>query len=196
MNSATQDPAITTFTGRKFYPLDPNPDDIDIEDIAHGLSMKCWYNGHSLHFYSVAEHSWLMSSLFENPMLRMAALLHDAAEAYLCDVPSPVKRLPMMAGYCEAEDRLQSMIYEKFGLQGDKLRLIDQADKYMLHVETASPIVGSRHPDWKPPEITETFPSLIVSGFRPQIIEEAFLRAWKEVEHCALQSSACTPAAS
>ena len=45
-----------TFTGRQFFPLDPDPQDIDIVDIAHSLAMQCRYNGHTDRFYSVAEH--------------------------------------------------------------------------------------------------------------------------------------------
>jgi len=55
-----------TYTGMKFYPMEPNPSDICIEDIAHALSMQCRYNGHTLQFYSVAQHCVLMSRHIEN----------------------------------------------------------------------------------------------------------------------------------
>src|SRR5690606_29748913 len=81
---------MQTFTGRRFWPLDPRPDEICIEDIAHALSMQCRYAGHCLSFYSVAEHSVLLSQHVAEPFRRWA-LLHDASEAYLVDVPRPIK---------------------------------------------------------------------------------------------------------
>lgn len=110
---------IQTFTGRKFYPLAPRPEDIVIEDIAHALSMSCRYNGHVRRFYSVAEHCYLVSSYVQhvapdNYEQQLLALLHDAAEAYLADVPSPVK--PQLVGYRAAEERCEQAIATAFGL--------------------------------------------------------------------------------
>src|SRR5690606_22430694 len=114
----------------KFDVFDLDPNAIVIEDIAHALSLKCRYNGHCNRFYSVAEHSWLMSSLFVEPELRRAALLHDAAEAYLCDLPSPIKHSVYMSDFREIEDDVQFVIYKKFGLPTKKLDEIDQADRW------------------------------------------------------------------
>lgn len=88
--SPRQDPDrwIQTFTGRQFYPLDPRPEDLDIEDIAHALSMQCRFSGHCRKFYSIAQHSVLVSVACDDPHL---GLLHDAAQAYLPDVASPLK---------------------------------------------------------------------------------------------------------
>ena len=74
---------IETFTGRKFYFLNPTPDQFNIIDIAHALSMTCRYTGHSNKFYSVGEHSWHMSRMLGNlpKEIQLAALLHDASEA-------------------------------------------------------------------------------------------------------------------
>lgn len=81
---------IQTYTGRKFYPLTPKAEDINITDIAWALSNLCRFNGHSKHFYSVAEHSIYVS---ENSPKQYAlqGLLHDAAEAYIGDIASPIK---------------------------------------------------------------------------------------------------------
>jgi hypothetical protein len=79
-------------SGKAFYVTDPKPEDIDILDIAHSLSMQCRYNGHTKGFYSVAEHSVLVANLVP-PRLRLQALLHDASEAYVGDVIRPIKRL-------------------------------------------------------------------------------------------------------
>ena len=107
---------ITTVTGKHFYPLNPTPQDIDIEDIAHALSLICRANGHFKHFYSVAQHSIACA---EEAIERgcsveviLGCLLHDASEAYLCDVTRPVKKhIPQ---YLRAEEKLQAVIWKRF----------------------------------------------------------------------------------
>ena len=81
-----------TSTGRRFVPQLPAASKIDIEDIAHALSQLCRFGGHCCEFYSVAQHSVIVS-LNVPPEHRFAALMHDAAEAYLGDVIQPIKRL-------------------------------------------------------------------------------------------------------
>lgn len=83
---------IQTYTGKCFYPLDPRPEDIDIRDIAHSLSMLCRYNGHCRKFYSVAEHCVHVSKLVP-PEHALWGLLHDAEEAYTSDIPRPLKAM-------------------------------------------------------------------------------------------------------
>lgn len=107
-----------TQSGRRFTPADPLPDDVDIEDIAHALAHVCRYGGHVRRFYSVAEHSVLVSRAVgaRDPALALAALLHDAAEAYLGDVPRPIKTGLDMAGWHAAERRLEDAIGVRFGV--------------------------------------------------------------------------------
>lgn len=106
---------IYTRSGQKFFPLLPEPEKILIEDISWALSHICRFTGHVSSFYSVAQHSVLVS--LECPKkLALAGLLHDASEAYLCDVSSPVKKLDSMRTYREAEEKLQATIYAKFGV--------------------------------------------------------------------------------
>jgi hypothetical protein len=104
---------ILTYTGKKFYPTDPRPDEICIEDIAHALANLCRYAGHAEDFYSVAEHSCLVA---ENapPSYRKWALLHDATEAYTVDLPRPIKRCDVI--YRMFEEELQKAIAAHFGL--------------------------------------------------------------------------------
>ncbi|MBY0513267.1 MAG: hypothetical protein K2P78_05075 [Gemmataceae bacterium] len=82
---------IQTATGHKFWPLDPRPGDVDVRDVAHALSNLCRFTGHAREFYSVAQHSVLASRIVP-PASALAALLHDAAEAYMGDVARPWKR--------------------------------------------------------------------------------------------------------
>ncbi len=81
-------PWIQTFTGKIVYPFSPDYGQINIVDIAHALSMKCRFNGHSQFFYSVAQHCVEVSKISKNPLL---GLLHDAAEAYIGDIAAPIK---------------------------------------------------------------------------------------------------------
>jgi len=79
---------IQTYTGKRFWPLDPRPEDVDILDIAHSLSLLCRFTGHTSSFYSVSQHSILVAQ--EVPKrLRLWALFHDAAEAYIGDIARP-----------------------------------------------------------------------------------------------------------
>jgi len=104
---------IQTYTGRQFWPLDPRADEIHIEDIAHSLSLQCRYAGHCKRFYSVAEHSVLLARYVSQPV-KLWALLHDASEAYLVDVPRPIK--PYLENYEDVERRLMYRIRDRFGL--------------------------------------------------------------------------------
>src|SRR5665811_1025646 len=82
---------IRTFTGIYMNVFEPTPEMISIEDIAHALTMQCRFGGHLPDFYSVAQHSLNCSYLIDNPKLKLTALLHDASEAYLLDIPRPIK---------------------------------------------------------------------------------------------------------
>ena len=97
---------ITTFSGRVFYPLAPDAGSVDVVDIAHSLSMSCRWNGHVRTFYSVAQHAVFVAELVERmcPHLAFAALHHDSDEAYLSDVPTPIKKSLIVAGF-EGADR-------------------------------------------------------------------------------------------
>jgi hypothetical protein len=83
---------IQTYTGKRFQPQDPRSDDFDIRDIAHSLSLQCRFNGHCRVFYSVADHSVRVSEICP-PDAALWGLLHDLGEAYVGDLPRPVKAL-------------------------------------------------------------------------------------------------------
>lgn len=125
---------IYTNSGRQFYPLDPRPGDIDINDIAHSLANQCRFSGHCRKHYSVAQHSVLVSMLCD-PQDALWGLLHDASEAYLIDVPSPLKKLPEFLFYREAEARLMAMVCDVFGLNRDEPPSVKIADRRMCVTE-------------------------------------------------------------
>jgi 5'-deoxynucleotidase YfbR-like HD superfamily hydrolase len=115
---------IVTYTGKKFYPMNPHPDQIDIRDIARGLSQICRFSGQVPAPYSVAQHSVLVADILIAPPISdlahcsldtiRAGLLHDASEAYIGDVPTPLKKdLPL---YNEVETNIIQCVYEKFGI--------------------------------------------------------------------------------
>jgi uncharacterized protein len=137
MNSEDRGPSIQTFTGRRFYQLDPKPDDISILDIAHALSNQCRFSGHLTEFYSVAEHCIHVSELLPE-WLKFAGLLHDASEAYLIDMPSPIKKNTILgAEFRKIEDGIHLAIAAKFSLPKhfQTFEEIHAADDLMLRRE-------------------------------------------------------------
>lgn len=112
---------MQTFTGRAFWPLDPRVDEVDPIDVAHSLGHQCRYAGHTRRFYSVAEHCILMSLVMPTRELALAALLHDAAEAYVVDVPRPLKR--HLPGYAQIEDRVLGVVLQRFGVTFERAPL-------------------------------------------------------------------------
>lgn len=127
---------MQTYSGKQFYPLDPRAEDVDPVDIAHALSLLCRYNGHVKKFYSVAEHCIHMSFSVP-PEFALWALLHDATEAYLGDMISPLKRF--MPDYQKAEERVMKAIAEKFGLSTHIMPAeVKEADTRILLTERAA----------------------------------------------------------
>jgi|JI10StandDraft_1071094.scaffolds.fasta_scaffold58571_5 hypothetical protein len=131
---------IRTFTGKLVYPMNLKPGDICIEDIAHGLSRVCRFAGHCAGFMSVAEHSVAVARIVmtTDPDHALEALLHDGSEAYLGDLPRPIKHLPEMAPYREAEARAEAAIAEKFGLVHPLPQSVKDADRQRLFIEFES----------------------------------------------------------
>lgn len=134
-------PFVQAHSGRAFYPSDPRPEDIGIEDIAHSLSLQCRFGGHSTVSYSVADHCIRVS---DNVPASDAlwGLLHDASEAYLVDVPRPVKAL--LVGYREIEERVMAAVCVKFGLPIKRPESVHLADEILLATEARDLMKPSR----------------------------------------------------
>lgn len=129
---------IVTYTGKRFSLVTPRPEDVDIRDIAHSLAMQCRWAGHCHRFYSVAEHSIFVSHRVADDMALMA-LLHDAAEAYLLDIPRPIKK---MAGFAEVYTRVEQLLEEaiaiRFGIEAPFLRdAVKRADDDAMLIEAS-----------------------------------------------------------
>ena len=128
---------IKTYTGRHFEPMNPDPECILIEDIAHALSLICRGNGHVKSFWSVGQHCICCAkeARARGLSIRMvlACLLHDASECYMSDIPRPFKKdLPE---YQQQEDTLLEMIYSKFlgsSLNDEEQRTLKEIDDAML----------------------------------------------------------------
>lgn len=172
---------IQTFTGKKFYPLDPDPAQIDILDIAHSLAMQCRFNGHVKQFYSVAQHSVLLAKHFKRRgdelIYQKYALLHDASEAYLCDIPGPLKGLSAFAFYRQAEERLQAMIYRTFGLDCEP-DCISTYDKCLCAGE-ADWLMVPLHPEW--PRAAATIVVADEKPAGPSLAEAMFMQTFGEL---------------
>lgn len=175
---------IQTYTGRKFYPLRPRTEDICIEDIAHALAMKCRFSGHCKRFYSVAEHSTLVSRLVAKKLsidfgdaVRWG-LLHDAGEAYLPDVPSPIKhRFPYLI---ECEEYILKTVAVRFGLTWPVPQVVDEADKFLC-LDVERKIVMMEGPAWQREESGYDFPEPRINFLSPENAEFIFLDLFKDI---------------
>jgi 5'-deoxynucleotidase YfbR-like HD superfamily hydrolase len=128
------DGSIQTVSGRWLNPLAPDPASIDVGDIAQALANQCRFGGHSRAFYSVAQHSTIVSDVCAErgatAAEALAALLHDAGEAYLVDLPHPLKhRSALGPPYREAEKLLEEAIRARFDLvaQPAEMKPIDRS---------------------------------------------------------------------
>jgi len=117
--------------------FDPDPDSIDGRDIAHGLAFTCRFSGFTSHYYSVAQHSYNVSNLLRHTNcsleIQMQGLLHDAAEAYMGDMPTPHKR--RFKEFAEVEGHLGAVIFDRFGLPWPMHEMVHWADDILLHIE-------------------------------------------------------------
>ncbi len=131
--------AIETHSGVFIDPLEPDPEKIVFDDIAHALSNICRFTGHTSRFYSVAEHSVNVARLLKSwgcgDTTVLSGLMHDAAEAYLCDLPSPIKNDVFGDSYRCYEDHLMEAVARKIGFPHPMDLAVKRADEVMLWCE-------------------------------------------------------------
>lgn len=193
---------IRTYTGRKFWPLNPEIEEISIQDIAHALSLICRWTGHTYCFYSVAEHSLRVSRYAEKLALAEFAylpasmtlervffsreialwgLLHDASEAYLCDMPSPLKHASDLGQlYKQFESQLMQGVADRFGMSREIPQIVKAADATLLNTEARDlmGLASSAAKDWNLDGIR--LPELI-HPIDAQKAEVEFLRRFEEL---------------
>lgn len=177
--SIIQKPVVETFTGKEFNLMEPTFESIDILDIAHGLSNVCRYMGQVKKFYSVAQHSIIMAK-HATPQNTLACLLHDGAEAYTSDIPSPLKDL--VPGLYDIEEKITGMIHAKFYVRFTDYAEIKRLDFVLMATEVR---------DLMPNKIWGNFPL----GPLPEIIvpmtskqaEKEFLSMFHKYAHCLVQ---------
>ncbi len=158
-------PVMRTYSGKLVNIMEPDPATIEIEDIAHSLANLCRFAGHTARFYSVAEHSLLMSEMVPEH-LALQALMHDAAEAYMVDLPRPVKKL--FPYYTKLENNLLRVIFQRFGIPFPLPDEVKEADDIMLHAE------------WD--NVFETPLNSKIEFLVPAVAEAAFLGAFHELK--------------
>jgi hypothetical protein len=150
---------LCTHSGVSFYPADSRPEDVRIEDIAHALSHLCRFAGHTRTFYSVAEHSVYAAAhareLGATKTQALAVLMHDAAEAYVIDLPRPVKM--MLPEYKVIEQKVEAAIRARFGIviDAETEALIHRCDEVMLATEKRDLMPANGEPwPWLPDPLT------------------------------------------
>lgn len=167
---------MQTFTGRRFWPLDPRSDDVSIEDIAHALSLLTRYGGHCMRFYSVAEHCVLLARAVPEEH-RLWALLHDASEAYIADIVRPLKR--HLDGYGAAEARVMAAVAEHFRLRGVEPPEVKAADSRILMDERAQ-VMRPTGDTWNYGGAREPL-GITLQFWSPEQAEREFLALYSEL---------------
>ena len=189
---------IQTFTGKEFDSLNPRVEDVDIFDIAHALSMKCRFAGHTKYFYSVAQHSVLvMDHIKESQLLFLLkespnpdflykttvrwALLHDAAEAYFADIPNPIKKEYEI--FDTIENKILEAIALKFGLEWpisiNVKSAVKKSDTALLATEARDllPVIWRGWEEkYKPLALNQN-----ISPWTSIYAEDMFLKAYEEL---------------
>jgi len=171
---------IACFTGTMVAPLNPDPETIMIEDIAHALAMQCRFTGHTRWHYSVAQHSVGVSQLVPDTD-RLRGLLHDATEAYLSDIARPIKRFAGEFGavYTAVEDGLMEAVSARFGLGDIMTKAVKDADNIMLANEIRTLMPESPSFDgW------ETYPDVppgMLMALTPEQAEANFMHRYYEL---------------
>ena len=176
-------PYLQTVSGRFVNPFDPDPDQLDAADIARALANVCRFGGHARSFYSVAQHSVIVSELVEarggDAEDAFAALMHDATEAYLGDMPHPIKhRSPLGAAFKAAEDHLEAAIRDRFAIRAD-VPEIKRVDRALLATERRA----FSTENWHWPELDGVEPlELELEGWPPDEAAGAFARRFDELD--------------
>jgi uncharacterized protein len=176
-------PYLQTVSGRWVNPFDPDPTQLDAGDIARALANQCRFGGHSRRFYSVAQHCVIVSHVVEerggDVEDAFAALMHDAGEAYLGDMPHPLKhRSALGAAFRDAEARLEEAIRDRFKIKAD-VPEVKSVDRALLATERRTFSAEAWH--W--PELENVEPlDLDLTAWSPDKAADEFAKRFAELE--------------
>lgn len=178
---------MQTYKGHRFYVRHPHLTKYDIEDIAHALSNICRFGGHCRRFYSVAQHSVLVADIVRATpgttlIDELWALMHDATEAYMIDVPTPIKdELPE---YRQMEDAVLEAIQlgmDLPALEGGQLpACVKTADRIALITE-AIQLINGDVTQWKAFATTRPFDAEL-GQWTPKRAAKEFLLRWESIQ--------------
>lgn len=175
---------IETYTGKKFYPQKPDPNDIDIADVAHSLSNKCRFSGATYRFYSVAQHSVHVCE-FAPDEYKLEALLHDACEAYFPDIPNPMK--PFLRDLVAFEAQIQVAVATRFNLEFPFPAIVKEIDREII-ADEARCLMHTGGAEWLNGRVG--FAKAIIP-WEPRDAERAFLEKFSEC--LAQREPSCRP---
>ena len=162
---------MQTFTGRKYWPLNPRIEDICIEDIAHHLSQKVRYTGACIWLYTVGQHSCLVCDLAPS-RLKLKGLMHDGGETYLPDAGKPIKG--DLIGFKEIEKRNQDLIDYKYHVPDDPEGIIKYIDNRIL-VDERQQVMTKTDYEW--PQIVGLEPfGIKIERWEPERTKAEFLK--------------------
>lgn len=191
--------SIQTFTGHVIYPLDPREEDIFLEDVAHALANKARFTGHTRKFYSSGEHavrvSWALKELGASLMTQYVGLHHDDSDAFLPDVPTPLKVLPEFAWFRELEYQHQDLCFKRFGcivLGEEDYYPVKKADVILLLTEKRD-LMPRRNSNWDKKYqdkygVTAIPPPYVINPWPPGEAKALYLERNKELADALLQS--------
>jgi len=169
-------PTIRLHSGAILDFLNPSASDFTIEDIAHGLANVCRYAGQCDKFYSVAEHSLLVSDTAQG--FEYAALLHDAAEAFIGDITRPLKQL--LPEFKRIEGAIQHCIFSRFGLPLELPSEVKRADLRVLAAEQAQ-IMPPGTSGWAQAAGIDPAP-ILVRHLEPELAKSLFLEKFEQLQ--------------
>lgn len=189
---------IETWTGRRIFPMALRPEDVCLEDVAWALSNKCRYSGHCL-FYSVAEHSLHLANWSQDkkhpPEVVFNFLMHDAAEAYLPDVPSTIK--PLFPELSETEDRILKTIFKSLHIpfildESEVKGRVKEADM-RIRIDERIMIMPNSSRNWGSIYKALRPLGIKVKCWKPKVARDMFISRFKEINDEIIEARGLIP---